>query len=187
MKKLIFSAIFLLIGTISLAQQKVTVLEEARVKFSPFSLVENAAGSHSYLVSVKESYSGEFHENPIAFMKNNFDSKSFIEYAGKDGFDAYTVTFKSKKGTLEAKFGEDGELLNTRQNYKNILVSEEMRYYLYKNYKGWEIVKNKYVASGNGDQIGKEIYQFKFKKGNKRKSVKVKPEELLSVAEVASK
>jgi len=116
-------------------------------------------------------------------MEQNFDIQNFISYLDqkistdlqKSHYESYRVTFSSSKGYLEAKFSKDGELKETAQNFKNILVPLNVRRELYTNYKGWNMVKNTYTASGKSDQIDTELYRIKLKNGNKSQIVKIVP------------
>jgi len=182
MKKLIFYSL-LLLCFVSVKAQEVTQLKTTTITFEPigFDVVSNL---DNYSFIVKENYVGEFSKNPIKFMKENFDIKSFITYLDgrkstnlrKTDYESYGVTFSSSKGYLEAKFSKDGELTETSQTFNNILVPLNVRRELYTSYKGWNMVKNTYTASGKSDQIDKELYRIKLKNGNKSQTVKIVPD-----------
>jgi len=184
MKKLIIYSL-LLLCVISVKAQEVIQLKTTTITFQPigFDAVSNL---DNYSFIVKENYVGEFSKNPIEFMKANFDVHSFITYLDgrkstnlrKTDYESYGVTFSSSKGYLVAKFSKDGELTETAQNFNNILVPLNVRRELYTNYKGWNMVKNTYTASGNGDQIDKELYRIKLKNGNKSQIVKIVPDRM---------
>ena len=184
MKNLIIYSLFLFC-ILSVNAQEVTKLEATTVTFQPFVTdVISYLDNNSFIV--KESVAGEFTANPIAFMKENFDIQNFISYLDqkrstdlqKSHYESYRVTFSSNKGFLEAKFSKDGELAETAQNFKNILVPLNVRRELYTSYKGWNMVKNTYTASGKSDQIDKELYRIKLKNGNKSQIVKIVPERM---------
>jgi len=184
MKNLIIYSL-LLFFVVSVKAQEVTQLEETTVTFKSigFDVVSNL---DNYSFIVKENHAGEFSKNPINFMKENFDIQSFISFLDrqnrshlrKTDYESYGVTFSSSKGYLEAKFSKDGELVETSQNFKNILVPLNVRRELYRSYKGWNMVKNNYTASGKSDQIDKELYRIKLKNGNKSQIVKIVPERM---------
>ncbi|MCJ7757671.1 MAG: hypothetical protein MUP24_05950 [Gillisia sp.] len=184
MKKLVFYSL-LLFCVISVNAQEVTKLKATTVTFEPFVTdVISYVDNHAFIV--KENVAGEFSKNPIKFMKENFDVQNFISYLDqkkstdlqKSNYEAYQVTFSSNKGSLEAKFSKNGELTETAQNFNNILVPLNVRRELYTNYKGWNMVKNTYTASGEGDQIHKELYRIKLKNGNKSQIVKIVPDRI---------
>src|SRR5680860_1232900 len=72
----------------------------------------------------------------------------------------------------------DGELTKTAQKFKNIPLPFNLRRELYTSYKGWNMVKNTYTASGKSDQIDKELYRIKLKNGNRSQIVKIVPERM---------
>ncbi|TVZ28606.1 hypothetical protein JM83_3741 [Gillisia sp. Hel_I_86] len=183
MKTLI--VLLLLVGLISTSQaQQITELEEAKVNFAP-NAVKISSNLENHTFIVKESFAGEFIKNPIAFMKENFDIKTFITSIDNDVYDEYLVTFKSSKGYLEASYDDDGTLLKTNQRFKDIVLPLKVRRALYKNHTGWTMVQNKYLASGNGDRIDKEVYKIKIENGNKKQHIRIDPRDIGN-SEVAS-
>ncbi|MCF4101416.1 hypothetical protein L1I30_07045 [Gillisia sp. M10.2A] len=173
MKTLIIYAL-LLCGVASAQAQQITELEEATVKINPYSVM-TSSNLDDYSFTINENYAGEFHANPIGFMQENFDIKEFIEAVKERNYETYVVTFKSTKGFLRANFNKHGTLGRTYQKFTNILLPLEVRQDLYKNYKGWTMTKNNYVASGNGDLLKKEVYKIKIEKDNKSRIIKLTP------------
>ena len=175
----------LLFWVVSVKAQEVTHLEETKVTFGPF-VTDVVSNLDNYSFIVEENYAGEFSKNPINFMKENFDIKSFITYLDgrkrtdlqKSHFESYQVTFSSNKGYLNAKFSKEGELEETAQNFKNIALPLNVRRELYTSYKGWNQVKNTYTASGKSDQIDNELYRIKIKNGNRSQIVKIVPDRM---------
>jgi len=184
MKNLIIYSLFLFC-IVSVNAQEVTKLKATTVTFDPFVTdVISYLDNNAFIV--KESVAGEFTANPIKFMKANFDIHNFISFLDqkkstdlqKSHYESYRVTFSNSKGYLEAKFSKDGELTETAQNFKNILVPLNVRRELYTNYKGWNMVKNTYTANGKSDQIDRELYKIKLKNGNKSQTVKIVPDRM---------
>jgi len=184
MKNLIIYSLFLFF-IVSVQAQEVTRLEATTVTFNPFVTdVISYLDNHAFIV--KENVAGEFSKNPIGFMKENFDIQNFISFLDlkesadlqKSHYESYQVTFSSSKGFLDAKFSKDGKLEETSQNFKNILLPLNVRRELYTSYKGWNMVKNTYTASGKSDQIDKELYRIKLKNGNKSQTVKIVPDRM---------
>lgn len=171
MKNLFLCLVLLLSGAI--AQAQIIELEEAKVDYFP-NLKSGNDGSYSYVV--KEKFSGEFTSDAIGFMKANFDIHAFMNKIGEEiGAEGYLVTFRNGQGFLEADFDKKGELRGTHQQFRDILVPDQIRKDLYRNHQGWTMVKNKYVASGRGDILDKEMYRVKLQKGNEVRTVKINP------------
>jgi len=184
MKNVIFYSL-LLLCVVSVKAQEITLLEETNVTFQPYVTNVDSYFDNSFSVMVDENYAGEFSKNPIEFMKENFDIQSFISFLDenntglqKTDHKYYRVIFSTNKGDLVAKFSKDGELEETSQNFKNILVPSDIRRELYRSYKGWNMVKNTYTASGEGDQIDEELYRIKLKNGNRSQIVKIVPDRM---------
>lgn len=173
MKTLIFSLLLVVATSVSHAQ-KITELEEAKVGFAPLN-VEVSEDGDSFTYRVHEAYTGEFVDNPIAFMKTNFDIENFIATHADQNFDSYIITFTSGQGFLKADFDKEGELVRTYQKFKNVLLPLDVRRDLYTATKGWTMTENLYIASGRGDMLEKEMYKVKLENGNRKQTVKLDP------------
>ncbi|RKS53649.1 hypothetical protein BC962_1903 [Gillisia mitskevichiae] len=183
MKTLI--VLLLLVGWISTSQaQQITELEEAKVNFAP-TAVKISSNLDNYTFVVKEDFAGEFVKNPIGFMKENFDINSFITSIDNDKYDEFLVTFKSSKGVLEASYDNEGNILKTNQRFKDIVLPLKVRRALYTSHTGWTMVQNKYMASGNGERIDREVYKIKIANGNKKQNIKIDPR-TIGASKVAS-
>lgn len=173
MKNLVLCLMLLLFGTV--AQAQVIELEEA--KLDDFkNLVKGSDNTFSYMVN--ESEPGEFAADALGFMKRNFDIHAFINEIGDNDYETYEVTFSNSQGFLRAEFDDNGGLKETHQEFRDILVPANVRTELYKNHKGWTMVKNKYYAKGHGDLIEEEIYKIRLENGNKSQNIKIDPRAL---------
>ncbi|CAN5237957.1 hypothetical protein BH23BAC2_BH23BAC2_21700 [soil metagenome] len=173
MRKLLI--LFLLAG-ISAGQAQVIQLDEARVTFKPAPVKITSHGGNLDL-AIMEEYNGQFHSNPLLFIKKNFDVKPYVLQLkkGDEKFDSFLVEFRSNKGKLEARYSETGELLSTMQRFRDVPVPIAIAQQLYRDHKGWAMVNNTYVASGQGDKVEKELYRIKLKNGTSAQIVKIRP------------
>ncbi len=167
--------LFLLLSMGAMQAQKVIQLGEANISYNPDAIIVNS-DLNSVAFTVKEKYSGEFSKNPIQFMKQNFNFQTLLSSVNNvDDFDEFLVTFKSKKGYLEATYDSEGELVNTYQRFSNKTPPLDISRQVYTQNQGWTMVSNKYVASGRSDRIDKEFYKIKLENGNQSKNIKVVP------------
>ncbi|CAL65716.1 hypothetical protein [Christiangramia forsetii] len=175
MRTLIFSLLLVAVTVVGHAQeQKITQLEEAKVGFAPLDAKITQIGD-SFSYKVEEAYAGEFTKDAIGFMKANFDINNFITEFEGDKYTSYLVTFRSKKGHLSANFNQEGELVKTYQKFKDIVLPLDVRREVYMTNKGWTMTSNKYIASGRGDLVEKEVYKIKLDNGNQKRSIKLNP------------
>lgn len=164
----------LLIAVTTIGQAQAIQLEEAKVGFTPLdSKITRNGDEFSY--KVDEAYTGEFSKDAIAFMNANFNIRNFIEEVSAENYDAYRVTFTSGKGYLSANFDKEGNLLKTYQKFRDMPLPLDIRREVYMANVGWTMTENKYVASGRGDLIEKEIYKIKLEKGNQKRAMKIDP------------
>lgn len=157
--------------------QEVTQLEEAKVGFAPLEAKITRVGDN-YSYKVKEAYTGEFLENPIAFMKANFEIKNFMAETADMNYDSYLVNFSCSKGYLEAHYNKEGELIKTHQKFKDILLPHQVRQQVYRNNMGWTVTANMYIASGKQDMLDKQLYRIKLEKGSQKRVLKIDPREI---------
>ena len=171
MKTLIISAIFCLSVTI-LSAQEILELDETQLTYAPYS-ASISQNEDSFTYKVSERFNGQFAEDPIAFMNAHFDIQKVIEASEDKNYDSYLVTFKSDNGYLKADFDGEGELLETRQNFKNVILPLDLRIDMHSTYKGWTLVKTKYNAKTKGDLLVKAFYRVKLENGKQRQNLKI--------------
>lgn len=167
---IIYSVLILCSGMVS--AQEIIELKETRVEYSPISTPLIRTGN-SFTFSITESFIGEFEKDPLVFMKNYFDINTILREVEDKKMSTIEVTLRSRKGYIWAGYDKNGTLLGTAQRFKNIMLPMALCHQLYKEHKGWNMVKNVHVARGRGENIDKEFYRIKMENGNKRKTVKV--------------
>lgn len=169
MKTLVIILILAFSVSISNAQE-VIELNEAKVAFNPLSGLDGPVKQIS--IKIAENAPGEFEKDPIAFVNNHFDISPYLSQIPGEEFYAFQVTFKTRKGHLIADFNGDGKLVKTSQKFENILLPYELQKQLYRDHKGWSMVKNKVVARGNEDKIDKAVYKITMQNGRQKKNLK---------------
>lgn len=157
--------------------QEVIKLPEANVNYpsEPFDFTVNG---NSFTVKLKEKSIGEFEKNPLAFMESYFDINSLLNKIENKKYDSYLVSFKTRKGQLNAEFNNRGELLSTSARFKNVLIPYDLQHQLYRDYKGWELVKTLHFAKGKKGKIDLDQYVLTMQKGNKKEILKVNREDI---------
>ncbi|MDT0646283.1 hypothetical protein RM545_06240 [Zunongwangia sp. F260] len=179
MKASIFSLV-LLMWVVPANSQETVELSETTVSYAPYSSNLTNSGN-VYSFSINEIYSGEFESNPLTFMKKNFDINRFILELKDKNLDACQVSFVSGKGMLKVDFNKEGKMVKMYQRFRNIKLPNDLSHEIYRDYKGWNIVKNIHVARGRDGRIDKEFYRLKLENGNKTKNVRIDRTEATSV------
>ncbi len=169
MKTLVIILILAFSASVSHAQE-VIELNEAKVGFNASTVLDGPTKKIS--VKISENLPGEFERNPIAFVNSRFDITPYLSQNSKDEFYSYQVTFKTRKGQLQADYDKEGNLVKTVQNFDNIILPYDLAQKLYKEHKGWAMVKNNMVANGKKDKIDKAVYRVTMKNGNKKRNLK---------------
>lgn len=171
MKTLIIS-FMLFLGGLAVQAQDVTVLDEARIFYAPLNVSVTQEGD-SFTYKIDEASTGQFAKDPIGFMKNNFDIHNFIAHVADKNYDAYQVIFKSNYGSLVAEYDKEGNLINTSQNFKNVVLPLNMRRELHETYKGWTLTKTKYSARTKGEILANATYRVQLQNGRQKQNLKI--------------
>lgn len=178
MKNLILC--LLLFGFISSGHTQI-LLKEANVDYRPESMKLDP-NTNSLVLELPEEVSGEFHKDPLTFMKNKFDVQQFIADNEESGYHAYLVNFKSTKGFLVARINREGELLSSLQKFKDVRLPENARLQILSKYRDATIAGNTYFASTKGWDVHKAYFKIKIKEGNKTRRLRIdKDREMLSL------
>ncbi len=167
-------SILFLLFFIATGQAQVIELEEAKVTYSSTAM-EKLTNSTQVTMVIKEEFTGQFFSDPISFAKKHFNVKLINTQGQSDQIETYRVHFKTKNGGLQAYFNNKGNLIYTFQKFKNLPLPNALAHDLYRDYKGWTVTKNVYIASGKADQIDKEIHKIKLVKGKEVQRIKIKP------------
>lgn len=170
MKKHIIILVLTLMAATTQAQS-VIELKETTLNYNPvtYDIVEQG---NTFAMKIRENSIGEFEKNPMAFMQKNFNIHQFINEIGDRGYDTYQVVFKSRKGALNAEYDKEGTLLSANLKFTNVLIPYELQHKLYKDYKGWEMVKNQHIAFEKEGNEKIDFYRVKMKNGNKTKNLR---------------
>ena len=181
MKNLILG--LFLFGFIATGHSQI-LLEEAKIEYRPVSM-QLDPDTNSLELIIPEKKVGEFQQDPLAFMKANFDAKKFA----LDNKDAdlvnFEVYFKSRKGFLVALFDEQGELISTNQKFKDVVLPEDARLEILRTNKNAVIKGTKYVAYSKGWDLNKEFYRVKISDGNKIQRLRInRDNNRLSIAQI---
>lgn len=164
----------LVFGMSTLQAQKVIKLDAATVTYNAPKVV-TISNLQNFEFEVKEDYENHFMKNPIRFLQENFDIKSFNF---EDDIENIQVSFLSRKGYLNATFNKKGELMKTSQRFRDIALPHKVLRDIYKDNIGWTMASNLYKASGKGSRIDRELYKIKFTQGKQRKYVKYVPQQM---------
>ncbi len=176
MKTLVVILILMSFSLVGQAQG-VTELEETKIGFSAINLTETD-NLDEYRYEVNVGFAKKFLKNPIGFMESYFDIDSFIDQVEGKDYDTYLVRFATDKGFLEARYSKEGELNRTRQIFEDFPLPLAVRNELWRQTKGWSMVKNTYTAKGKRNLVDKELYRIKVVKDNKSKIIKIDPKNI---------
>lgn len=115
-------------------------------------------------VVIPENETKNFTDDPVAYITENFDLKKHPEFLKSKDDLVFYVTFKCSKGHLVARYNGKGELVSTRQKFRNISVPVEVMTEIYRDYKGWEVKDIDYRASGKGKSTKAARYKILLEK-----------------------
>lgn len=120
-------------------------------------------------VIIPESEAERFTDDPVAYICQNFKIKEHSEFANSIGESVFYVTFRCAKGSLTAEYDSEGNLIATRQKFKNVSLPPEIRTEIYRDYKGWEVTNINYKARGKGEVVKNRRYVIRLEKEGQKK------------------
>lgn len=85
----------------------------------------------------------------------------------------YRVHFEQLDGRILAIFDSVGKILNTFEQYEDIVVPDEVVNYLYREYPDWTVDGNTYVVNYTHNKAAKKIFNIDISKEEKRKRIKL--------------
>lgn len=185
MKNFMTLLLFICFVSSGRAQQMISMNELTHDgKAAPSLKVKLATSSSTFVI--REDYVGQFRSNPVEFVKANFDIQRFIEENRVSDNDSYLINFSSKSGFVSIRYDEDGKVLFSRQEMKNVPIAPENLALALKEYQGWDVLKNKHVESHRRGKPVQNFYKVKITDGKKTKTLKFKKTDS-ATARIASK
>lgn len=170
MKKLVVCLMALMLAGLTNAQ--ITELKEARVGFDPL-LPEITVEGDNYIFKVQEEYSGEFEEDPVAFLDKHCKIEAFIDLVQDGKTLEYEVAINSTKGKMRAKYCKEGNLLKLSYKLKNVLLPAHLQEEVYRNYKGWNMTRNIHVAKGKDGELVEEYYKIRLERAGEVQNLRI--------------
>ncbi|MEG9326849.1 hypothetical protein V6B16_02785 [Salinimicrobium catena] len=161
----------LLMGFTAIGHSQI-VLEETRVDYVPYSMKVDPV-TNSVTLKIPESYYGEFQEDPLAFIEDNFSIDQFIRENEEHDFDSYEVYFKSMKGNVKASYDKDGEMVSTYQRFKNVNLPDDVKLEILRQFRHSRVLKNSHVVTSKNWMIDKEFYKVKIQDGDKVRRLRI--------------
>jgi hypothetical protein len=109
----------------------------------------------------------------VTSIQNEFIAYDLGENA--EGYDTFLVILENSKGSLVATYNEKGKLMTVVEKYENVQLPPAVIYAVYKQFPGWNIVKDKFLYTQKQGDVQKKQYSIKLKKDNKIQTIMVHP------------
>lgn len=85
----------------------------------------------------------------------------------------YHVVFKNKQVDITVNYNYNGEILSTKETYKNIKIPLELRIKISKVYPEYSFIKNAYhLTYSYKNGIEKQYYRIQIGNGNEKRTLK---------------
>lgn len=85
----------------------------------------------------------------------------------------YRINYKNKQVNIIAIYNNQGDILSTKETYKNIKLPLELRVKISKQYPDYAFLKNTYHTTYNSKSgIDKQFYQVQIVNGNNKRTLK---------------
>lgn len=164
--------LFLGFSAVMTNAQGVIQLNEARVDYNPV-FSQLSQNGNTFIAQIKETHLGQFEEDPMGFMKQNFNIQQLIAQINEPKYDSYDVSFRSKKGELKVNYDKEGNIVRAFQRFRNVALPQDVAQQLFRENNGWSMVKNVHVAYGRNGNVDEDFYRITMENGKERKKVKL--------------
>ena len=84
----------------------------------------------------------------------------------------YEFSFDQKDDNIFATYDRAGRIVNSRERYKDIILSPAVRNAVFKAYPGWDMEGNSYSVFYTSGKDPKKIYKLHLRKGDQKKRIK---------------
>ena len=148
------------------------LLGESVVDYKKSSMKIDPA-TQTLVIKIPEKKLGEFGKDPLTFMKNNFEIEQLLSDNANEDYTKYQVNFITKNGKLIAIYNNDGELISSKQRFKNMRLPYDVQLEVAKLYNGATILGTKSFAHSRGWEIEKEYYKIKLNYGDKTRRIRI--------------
>lgn len=152
--------------------QEIIALDEAKVE-SPAKYSEISRSGDQFSVNIEEDYLGEFEQDPMGFVEKNFDIHKFLAWAQNRKIDACKVSFKTRKGKLDAHYNREGELVRSKFKFKSIDLPYALKQKIYRDNKGWTLVKSTYSGKESAGRDRSSFYRITMQYGKEKRRYKI--------------
>jgi hypothetical protein len=127
--------------------------------------------NEEYLASVRDAATpAEIVE--VQNMVSAYDATRAEGFEGRN--EPFKTVFRMNKGTINAEYDENGELLRATEEFNNVRLPVAVRNTLFNAYgEGWEMVNNTYTVQYERGQDTEIFYTVKMRNGNKKERIRI--------------
>ena len=134
---------------------------------------ESARSNADYLSEVQSPSTPEavsIYQN----MASQFEVTESFKFDGRNM--PFVAIFKTQKGSITVTYNYKGEVLESKERFKNVMLPKDIIVDVLKKNKGWKLSKTTYNVSYVKDQDTEKYYTMQLTKGRKKKNLTVNPD-----------
>ncbi|MFL1011529.1 hypothetical protein [Flavisericum labens] len=127
--------------------------------------------------AINSNYKNEVVDNSMAIhvsvleeRVSKFDVTSVPEYKGKS--EPFKVKFKTDKGYIEVLYGKNGEILKTKERFKQVKLPSVVRDNVLREFSKCKLVSSDYLVWYDTKRV-KKIYKITILQNNSKKKIKI--------------
>lgn len=102
-------------------------------------------------------------------MAVNYDVAKSDLFDGRDAL--FLVIFRTQKGTIEASYDWSGEVVETIERFRNLMLPRKILLSGMKRYSGWRVIGTNYYVYYLKDTTTRVIYTIQISDGRKKKRI----------------
>ena len=111
--------------------------------------------------------------NQIAdvFQEHYFHPGDLIARQGAPGDALFLVIFRTQKGTIEASYDWSGDVVETIERFRNLMLPRKILLSGMKSHSGWRVIGTNYYVYYLKDRTNRVLYTIYISNGRKKKRI----------------
>ena len=102
-------------------------------------------------------------------MASEYDVTKSYQFDGRNS--PFTLVFRTEKGTITANYDANGEVISSKEQFRNVAPPTDMVKKVLSEYDGWKLVKSNYYVSYNKNKSTVAYHTLQITNGKKKKSI----------------
>ncbi|PRX53610.1 hypothetical protein [Flagellimonas meridianipacifica] len=125
----------------------------------------------SYLYEVKDQNTPKIVQG-LQLKAANYDVRELADGQSYDS-EGIKVIHRATNGYISTVYNKMGQVVTSWERFRDVAPPKSIQKLVAKNFKGWEIVGNKYISMYDKEKVKTKVYKLKLSKEGRTKRVTI--------------